>query len=84
MILKALYDYYYRSDDLPSPGMEEKEIAFILVLTKEGEFVRFEDGRIDKNHAKSYLVKKHVWGIERSGFFSGREKWVKSFENQRA
>ena len=60
MILKALYDYYYRSDDLPSPGMEEKEIAFILVLTKEGEFVRFEDGRIDKNHAKSYLVKKHV------------------------
>jgi len=24
-----------------------------------------------------------VWGIERSGFFSGREKWVKSFENQR-
>lgn len=40
--------------------MEEKEIAFILVLTKEGEFVRFEDGRIDKNHAKSYLVKKHV------------------------
>ncbi len=24
-----------------------------------------------------------LWGIERSGFFSGREKWVKSFENQR-
>lgn len=25
----------------------------------------------------------HVWGIERSGFFNGREKWAKGFENQR-
>ena len=23
-----------------------------------------------------------IWGIERSGFFNGREKWVKGFENQ--
>ena len=28
-----------------------------------------------------YLLK--VWGIERSGFFNGREKWAKGFENQR-
>ena len=42
------------------PGMEEKEIGFLLVLTKEGQFVRMEDCRVDKNHAKSYLVKKHV------------------------
>lgn len=26
---------------------------------------------------------KNVWGIERSGFFNGREKWAKGFENQR-
>lgn len=26
---------------------------------------------------------KNVWGIERSGFFNGREKWAKDFENQR-
>lgn len=25
----------------------------------------------------------YVWGIERSGFFNGREKWAKDFENQR-
>lgn len=25
----------------------------------------------------------NVWGIERSGFFNGREKWAKGFENQR-
>ena len=24
-----------------------------------------------------------LWGIERSGFFNGREKWAKGFENQR-
>lgn len=24
----------------------------------------------------------YVWGIERSGFFNGREKWAKGFENQ--
>ena len=25
----------------------------------------------------------HLWGIERSVFFNGREKWAKGFENQR-
>lgn len=29
------------------------------------------------------LQKWNVWGIERSGFFNGREKWAKGFENQR-
>ena len=24
-----------------------------------------------------------LWGIERSGFFNGRGKWAKGFENQR-
>lgn len=26
---------------------------------------------------------EYLWGIERSGFFNDREKWVKGFENQR-
>lgn len=30
-----------------------------------------------------YRTEQHVWGIERSGFFNGREKWAKGFENQR-
>lgn len=36
-----------------------------------------------------YIKQKHegkvfaLWGIERSGFFNGREKWAKGFENQR-
>lgn len=32
---------------------------------------------------KGIVEKDDVWGIERSGFFNGREKWAKGFENQR-
>ena len=60
MILKALYDYYDRCGNLPAAGMEEKEIGFIIVISEEGKFVRFEDCRTDKNQARMYLVKKHV------------------------
>ena len=60
MILKALYDYYKRCDNLPARGLEEKEIGFLLVLSPEGKFLRFEDCRIGKDHARTYLVKKHV------------------------
>lgn len=42
MILKALYDYYNRCGNLPASGMEEKEIGFVIVISKEGKFVRFE------------------------------------------
>ena len=60
MILKALSDYYNRSGNLPAKGMEEKEIGFLIVLSPEGQFLRFEDCRTDKDHARIYLVKKHV------------------------
>lgn len=60
MILKALYDYYNRCGDLPVFGMEEKQIGFIIVIDRDGRFIRFEDCRIDKNTAKSFLVKKSV------------------------
>jgi hypothetical protein len=33
--------------------------------------------------AKAAATSKDIWGIERSGFFNGREKWAKGFENQR-
>lgn len=60
MILKALYDYYNRCDNLPVKGMEEKEIGFLIVLSPDGHFLRFEDCRTGKDHARLYLVKKHV------------------------
>lgn len=60
MILKALYDYYHRCGNLPTSGMEEKEIGFLLVISKEGKFIRFEDCRVDNKNGRTYLVKKHV------------------------
>lgn len=60
MILKALYDYYHRSGNLPQKGMELKEIGFLLVIDANGEFVRFEDRRIDNKHAQEFLVRKSV------------------------
>lgn len=60
MILQALYDYYNRCDNLPRKGMELKEIGFLIVIDKDGHFIRFEDRRIDKKQAQKFLVKKHV------------------------
>lgn len=60
MILQALYEYYHRCGNLPRMGMELKEIGFLIVIDKEGHFLRFEDRRIDKKQAQSFLVKKHV------------------------
>ena len=38
MILKALYDYYQRCENLPALGMEFKEIGFIIVIDNNGNF----------------------------------------------
>ena len=43
MILQALYDYYHRCDGLPQKGLELKEIGFLIVIDKNGHFLRFED-----------------------------------------
>lgn len=61
MILKALYDYYHRSgDDVAPLGLEYKQIGFIIVLDRNGRFLRFEDRRIDKKSSQTFLVKKGV------------------------
>ena len=60
MILKALYDYYHHCGNLPKLGTEMKEIGFLIVIDKKGNFLRFEDRRIDKKQAQKFLVKKHV------------------------
>lgn len=60
MILRALYDYYQRCEGLPAFGMELKQIAFLIVIDRDGRFLRFEDRRIDKKSAQQFLVKKSV------------------------
>lgn len=49
---------------------------------------QFKNGQVVKHPEASAINRKlrnilDVWGIERSGFFNGREKWAKGFENQR-
>lgn len=68
MILRALYDYCQRCDNIAPEGMEYKEIGFLIVIDKDGAFLRIEDCRIDKNHASEFLVPKTV---QRSGSKAG-------------
>lgn len=60
MILKALYDYYNRSGDLAPAGWEKKVISFLIVVDKEGHFVKLEDRRIDKKVSQTFIVPKSV------------------------
>ncbi|GAA6337054.1 hypothetical protein I080019B2_18010 [Bacteroides stercoris] len=41
------------------------------------------EGSQGANNAGLAFYAPNIWGIERSGFFNGREKWAKGFENQR-
>ena len=50
----------------------EKQSSTVEHYRKEMELMR-----------KQLEAKDEVWGIERSGFFNDRGKWVKGFENQR-
>lgn len=80
MILQALTEYYQRKtrlsdSDLAPPGFERKAIPFLVVLTKDGEFVSFEDtreGEGKKRNAKSYLVPH---GIKRSSGVAANLLW---------
>lgn len=85
MILKALYDYYHRCDDMPALGMELKEIGFIIVISNEGKFIRFEDRRIDKDSAQTFLVKR---GASRSSdlvanYLYDNSKYVFGYPSQK-
>ena len=64
MILKALYDYYNRCDNLPAKGMEAKEIGYLIVIKEDGTFERIESRMIDKKQASRFLV---LQTVKRSG-----------------
>lgn len=60
MILKALYDYYHRSSDLPILGAELKEIGYLIVIDEDGTFLRLESRMIDNQIATRYLVSQTI------------------------
>jgi len=51
-------------------------------LNKKGMALVQVEAYLDRKK-KYFSTKVYLWGIERSGFFNGREKWAKGFENQR-
>jgi len=80
MILQALYDYYQRKaadpESLIAPeGFEWKEIPFVIVIDRDGNFVSLEDtreGEGKKKKAKQYLLPKSIGR-------SGSNSWKTSF-----
>ena len=64
MILKALYDYYNRCDNLPAKGLEEKEIGYLIIIKDDGSFLRLESRMKDKKQASRFLV---LQTVKRSG-----------------
>lgn len=68
MILQALYEYYQRKaadrdSNIAPEGWERKEIPFLIVIDKNGKFLRIEDtreGEGSKKRAKTFLVFKSI------------------------
>lgn len=61
-------------------------VAFAVNPIKEGNMISghvIVKGTEENIPYATVLIIGSVWGIERSGFFNDRGKWVKSFENQR-
>ena len=59
------------------------------------ELLEYNRAFVEQKGYEKYLTNKYpdkkiaivtcmdIWGIQRSGFFNGRGKWAKGFENQR-
>ena len=66
MILQALYEYYQRKaadpeSNIAPRGFERKDIPFIIVIDKEGNFINLEDtrsGEGKQKRAKTFMVLK--------------------------
>lgn len=72
MILKALCDYYDRSD-LPQIGTELNEIGYLIVINTEGQFIRIDSQMIDNKSANLFLVAKTV--IRSGGKYVANYLW---------
>ncbi len=72
MILQALYDYYQKKkESLPAEGFELRELKFIIVINKKGEFKDLVDLR-EKKKGKQYL-------LPRSTGRAGSNSWQTTF-----
>lgn len=56
---------------------------FLLIYIPFKNINIISDRNVYNQNLTFFPFNIHIWGIERSGFFNGREKWAKGFENQR-
>lgn len=71
---------------LSEMSLEELWKLFPIYLTEHQPYWKewyTDEESFLKNRVPKIERISHIWGIERSGFFNGREKWAKGFENQR-
>jgi CRISPR-associated protein Csd1 len=73
MILQALNDYYRRKCDDPDPaqrlpafGLEQKEIPFLLEITREGKLVQLTDTRTFSGKKKVAQIFRVPLGVKKS------------------
>ena len=91
MILKALYDYYIRciendSNSLPPFGFDTAEIAYVIVISKNGKFLRLT--RCEQtDDGKHYVPTWVPRGFDRTSdktaqILWDKTKYVLGFENE--
>ena len=73
MILQALNDYYRRKCDDPDPaqrlpafGLEQKEVPFLLEITREGKLVQLIDTRTLNGKKKGAQIFRVPLGVKKS------------------
>ena len=62
---------------------QDNGIPFELILDPQANTLHYTRIYLSCVFTFTKLPELYIWGIERSGFFNGREKWAKGFENQR-
>ncbi|WP_040976599.1 type I-C CRISPR-associated protein Cas8c/Csd1 [Necropsobacter massiliensis] len=78
MILHALTKYYQRKDGVAPEGFENKEIPFIIVIDRDGKFIRLEDTREQKGKKKigqKFLIPKDQHTTGKSAYKASNILW---------
>lgn len=81
MILKALYDYYNRHEELPPLGYTVKKIRYIIVIDYDGTFLRLEDRGKD---ASSMVIKgaNNITSGVYANVLWGKSKYMINLDNK--
>lgn len=83
---KFMLEFNYNSNHIEGNTLTYGQTELLLLFGKVVDEANMKDLEEMKAHnvcLKMIQEEAAVWGIERSGFFNGREKWAKGFENQR-